>query len=467
MLLLDLPLELLHEILGWSILIRGIKRGLRLRLVNKMFAREVLVTLPLFKTLDPYPQPSKVSGDTSILPITTTYLERRVLNERQGGSAVLLRIRSVAAQLCQESVDGSDEQEYIKQLCPLVIETCRVHLDEIWSVDQNVCKRKGAIYSNDLASDVYLAALYTNTWPVVTRWARSGRSLLQRSLIFGDARNHAARFGSTQVLAAMIESRHEDTFQMMRSYFLMRTAEAGRMEIVRFVFNFKATQHPWAFARKRSRPIYPFFNEQGLAMLNTPSKEVFDFITEKRRIHCTTRTYGVKENTNFLLHCARKGWADMAAQYLALGALVDGPESGSIDENQRPLLLACKYGHEDVVRVLLANGASTTAPALETAVKHGQFTIAYLLLDQGAEVGRAVAEAVAKGYRVMVHTLLERRTDARAGLQGLLVRAFELEDEALFQLLVQHSGGVVEEITRSECARVAKERGLESMSKTL
>jgi hypothetical protein len=32
--LLDLPLELLHEILGWAFQIRGIKRGLRLRLVN-------------------------------------------------------------------------------------------------------------------------------------------------------------------------------------------------------------------------------------------------------------------------------------------------------------------------------------------------------------------------------------------------------------------------------------------------
>lgn len=34
MLLLDLPLELLQEILGWSIQARGIERGLRLRLVN-------------------------------------------------------------------------------------------------------------------------------------------------------------------------------------------------------------------------------------------------------------------------------------------------------------------------------------------------------------------------------------------------------------------------------------------------
>lgn len=32
--LFDLPLELLREILGWAVAVRGTKRGLRLRLVN-------------------------------------------------------------------------------------------------------------------------------------------------------------------------------------------------------------------------------------------------------------------------------------------------------------------------------------------------------------------------------------------------------------------------------------------------
>jgi len=40
--LLDLPLELLHEILGWAILVRGTKRGLRLRLVNSRLPSDIL-----------------------------------------------------------------------------------------------------------------------------------------------------------------------------------------------------------------------------------------------------------------------------------------------------------------------------------------------------------------------------------------------------------------------------------------
>jgi hypothetical protein len=35
--LLDLPLELLHEILRWAFQVRGVERGLRLRLVNSQF----------------------------------------------------------------------------------------------------------------------------------------------------------------------------------------------------------------------------------------------------------------------------------------------------------------------------------------------------------------------------------------------------------------------------------------------
>jgi hypothetical protein len=45
--LLDLPLELLHEVLGWAVLVRGTKRGLRLRLVNSRLPSASFAQLPL------------------------------------------------------------------------------------------------------------------------------------------------------------------------------------------------------------------------------------------------------------------------------------------------------------------------------------------------------------------------------------------------------------------------------------
>lgn len=437
-------------------------RAILLTSSTEVFSRQVLATLPLLKLLDSYFRPLPVYINPSLRSVATAYLECRVLNEQHGGAPALLRIRNVAVRLCQKSVDGRSEQDYIGQLCPLALETCRVRLDEIWTANRAVL-----LCSNDLESDVYIAALYTNTLPVVSEWIASGKELGEHSLLFGDARCHAAKFGKHEILAAMMESPYEDTFQSLRSYFLHKTAEFGRVEATRFTFSFRATERPWAFSRKRSRPSYPFFNESELSQIHTPNREIFDYLMEKRKAHCTTRTYGVKEWTRFLMHCAKNGWVDMAAQYLALGASVDGLESCADDGYQRPLLVACRNGHEGVVRALLAHGADTSRPALEMAVRYGDFAIVFLLLEYNAEVGEAVTEGVTKGYKSIVRALLERKTNAKRELQKLLVCAVELEDEELFQLLAGQADGEVHEAAWVECMKIAQEKGLESMARTV
>jgi hypothetical protein len=120
-------------------------------------------------------------------------------------------------------------------------------------------------------------------------------------------------------------------------------------------------------------------------------------------------------------------------------------------------------GHVEVARLLLAHGADTCHPALETAVRYGQFAVAFLLLRHGAENGGAIAEGVAKGYRTIVQALLEDDTDAKLGLQDLLVHAVRLEDEKLYWLLPEHAGGMIDGATRDACARVPREENLESM----
>jgi hypothetical protein len=48
----SLPLELLREILGWAIQVRGVKRGVRLRLVNsKISLARRTVRVPTYKQL--------------------------------------------------------------------------------------------------------------------------------------------------------------------------------------------------------------------------------------------------------------------------------------------------------------------------------------------------------------------------------------------------------------------------------
>ena len=214
-----------------------------------------MTTLSVFKLLDSYIMPLPIGSDEPLPSIATTYLERRILNEHHGGAPVLLHIRNVAARLCQESLDGRNEYDNIRQLCPLVLDTCRVRLDRIWVA---VPEDDDNFYNSDLDADVYIAALYTQTMTVVERWISSGKEVARMSLIFGDAHRHAAQYSSHEILAVMMTTRYDDTFRSLRMSFLSSVTGFGRVEATRFVFNFQSTQRPWVFARKVKRLQYPF-----------------------------------------------------------------------------------------------------------------------------------------------------------------------------------------------------------------
>jgi hypothetical protein len=430
------------------------------------FASEVETTLSLFKLLDTFFKPLPPGNNEPIPSIAAVYLERRVLNERPGGAPVLLWIRSVANKLSQETGDERDERDYIKQLCPLVLNTCRVRLDEIWVVDTAGPWRDGLFYGSNLDADVYITALYTQTLPVIAKWIPSGKNLAKSSLLFGRACTHAARYGNHEILAAMMDLHHEGDFQNLRAYFLQEVSEFGRIEITRFIMNFKATQRPWVYSKKIKRPTYYFHNERVLAQLHTPSREIFAIAMEKRGVHCVDRTFGVKEYTTFLVRSAYNGWADMTACYLALGACADG--MGSTTSNmERPLLGACRNGHREVVKVLVGHSANTCQPALETAVRYGHFAIVSLLLEYGAEVGEALAAAVAKGYKTIVCAILEQGASIEGELQELLRLAVEIEDQAIFRTLIEYAGEAVNKETLAMCVKEAREKGLDSMAELI
>jgi hypothetical protein len=134
-------------------------------------------------------------------------------------------------------------------------------------------------------------------------------------------------------------------------------------------------------------------------------------------MHCVNRNFRGKEFTQFLRHCVREGWADMATVHLDLGACVDGSGPFWPDVDQRPLVSACKNGHEedaDIVELLLYRGAGIDTTS-----------------------------------------------------RSLLVHAIEQEHEALFRLLMKRGRTLRRQETSVECVRVAKEQEFESMLKLL
>ena len=155
---LNLPVELFQEILSHAIQVRGLRRGMRLCLVNsthfrsychaplsnlcsEVFSEEVIKMLFIFQLLDSYFR-AIPSGKVVVLPaFTAAYLERRVANELNGGIPALIRIRTIAERLSHESTNSRDKGAYIKQLCPFIVNNCSDRMADLFTPHEYEDKR--------------------------------------------------------------------------------------------------------------------------------------------------------------------------------------------------------------------------------------------------------------------------------------------------------------------------------------
>ncbi|KAH3952998.1 hypothetical protein HBH53_036430 [Parastagonospora nodorum] len=462
--ILDLPLELIQEILRRACEVRGLRRRIRLRLVNKLFAEEVINVIHIFRLLDTYFKLCSKDPIPRIPYFAGSYLARRVLSEPSNGLPDLLRIRAVAQKLHEADAEARSVPDYVHQLCLLVIRDQRPSTRLAQMLKASQVKDK-----SDSETHLYVAAYLTQTTTIVERWMASARHPAQNSWMFSSINNHAARHSDERFLAALTtgSDKFPESAQERRVEMLCVVAEAGRLDAVQFIFNFATESLPWVFSRKR-RPHHAYANEWMLALMHTPSREVFEFLMEKRSLHCINREFGPAQYTRFLRHCAIEGWTKMAEHYLSLGASVEGVGDRALcGEDRRPLLLACRRGHKDTIKMLLEHQADNAVPALELAVGWGDLATVRLLLQHKAEFGDALALAVAKGHRDVVQELLDHGADIKIGSRPLLAYAIEHENVALFRLLVERGCDPRVDEAATECVRIAEEYGLESMLQLL
>ncbi|KAF2855906.1 hypothetical protein T440DRAFT_463253 [Plenodomus tracheiphilus IPT5] len=455
--ILNLPLELFHEILFKAVRLRGLKRGLRLRLVNRVFARETLQALLITRYVDAHLERIQCEPNIPLPSFAAEYLEHRVRSEHKNENPALLRIREVAEQL---SLEGSEEktiQDYIHDLCPFVLSLRGYRSSAVWGRAVWHAER------NDLAADVLIAALYTKTMPIVEKWIENGRGLPREcSDLFGWPQHLAAGLGNQRLLATImvLEGVHYGhAFSSARYTLLCAVAELGDAEAVRFVYNYNVEDYPWHMYDAKY-PHYARGSERTLEGVETPSREVFRFLQKKRKLHGVSDTLERRHYSTLLKHCASRGWTDMASCYLDLGACVDGP---SVADVERPLVCASKEGHGDIVRLVLWHGAKTCPLAMEVAAENGHLAVIQVLLHHGTEPGDAVQKAAGKGYWNIVLELMRHGVVTETDLHRCLVHTVRAEHEGMFRLLLAYGATLEEESLKRTCVEAGETEELESM----
>ena len=245
-------------------------------LLAELFAKETIQAIFVFQLLEDY---LSTKRDNVALPaFAAAYLERRSTNEPLGGIPPLVQIRRVAQRLCMESKDGRSVQDYIKELSAVVIKESSGRTDWLWKASEVVK------YEDELEPDAYIAALYTNNITTAGKCLAYGNMNHYSSGLFGTAGSHVAAFGDRRVLAASMSRKsswNSHSTHPLRLCMLSRVAEAGRAEVVQFIFDFDAERDPLVFSsdKKPRNRNYAYANNWKLATtVHTPSKPVFEIL---------------------------------------------------------------------------------------------------------------------------------------------------------------------------------------------
>ena len=262
--------------------------------------------------------------------------------------------------------------------------------------------------------------------------------------------------------------------------FLAATAE-GKLSIVRVLYDFLKETDLWDFKdrtkRYKSKEVFR-------SALKTPSKDVWDFIIEKRKLYGLRTSLDDSFLQRLLEECVYQGGEiAMVKHLLDLGVDVNGIRPFEKDrrpDQPRPLLDACISGDEDVVRLLVDRGACTTS-AIAVAAANGHTAVVRILLNIGADPLDGLMRAARGGYLDIVRMLLDAGVDPSESVDTEYVSIYisgglgeELPSKVPLACAIANEyvematllwerGARHDVYAAMECKRIAIEEGLESM----
>ncbi|KAF2709937.1 ankyrin [Pleomassaria siparia CBS 279.74] len=453
MLLLDFPTEILDEILHQAILARGVQRGLRLRLVNKLFSAEILRILYSwnYRLLDNY------LAQHCLAPFAATYATARILNEPSNGYPLLLAVRRIAERIVDETSKTNDTRNQDVRACIHKLLERATACNSLWEIFDPM---SAMLNEKEFSENLLAGAIYINSVPLVISFMEQGFRLCGRTILFGSPFDYI----SWHLEMAKVFPRKVRIGDALRS--------DSPLEVIQYICQRDMDKGGWTHPDNYKHWVDVFVTSSRL--------DVFDFMWNFRK------SVGLPPSTNWTLHrrllasCRLDSRIDMVERLLQITTL-EWHKQGDWGRYD-PLRVACKSGTTNTVQLLIDHGADPkiTWPCECTAHLRGMITEAAMnqhwdtvrkLLDHGAEIiGPILGKAAKLGRLDIMQMLIDHGADPNAPCWTAeykrtphpLVTAILLERLDMFQFLLDRGAILSAEVGR-DCAAQARSNGLESM----
>ncbi|CAG9994042.1 unnamed protein product [Clonostachys byssicola] len=374
--------ELLHLIIIHSIIVRGVKRGVRLRLVCKQFDDVFIPALFQTHILDSFSAPyigwewwSRKDSCGSI-KLWHDYLVFRVLGERNPDVGRFMEIRNAGKALSHLSGDVLSLDETVQGLCWLALElgTNCPGERQLWlKGDGREC---WVIYPDQYHPPNVELALERQS----DSSQRTPPSNAQLDLLCG-----AAYFNLISVAEDLLQQNHD--------------------------LSVRPSPPPISEASKclHGQSLMDMCYHRAFS----PTPTMYDFIMNTfPDIHDEDRRIGYRRRDEVARY-ARDGNLEMVRHLMSAGTKV---HRGGFARLANPLYRACQGGYEDTVTFLLGRNAKYNGDVLFKAIRVGSLNILGRLLDHDATVhnekdsfhGEVLSEIIRAEHTAILDLVLER-----------------------------------------------------------
>ncbi|KAF2463609.1 ankyrin [Lindgomyces ingoldianus] len=483
--LIDLPPEIIREILVHAVKVRGIKRGLRLRLINPYFATEVLQALYQTDLLEDLVENKglKRSHDTWHIQFWRSYLVHKITVNRDPKWGSLNIILHIAKYLCEQT--GREDDNTLR-----VFVTAMCYRPYRLLEHERRCRRP--FHADDVKNPRYLLqAAIVNRCPRVVQKildaSNTPATILDPKIstdVLGTPSLLAGEYGDHTTLSIIFKS----TFRRLdekREEALSGAVRQGRLDNIQYILdfgpvNFISSSHTiengllsgtmkslvadfpfqlYSLLRERHSERYPI-------LCDTPEIDISELLDDVARYSSRT---DIIEN---LLDAGAVLQSNVAPRDQTHYPSRHYPDPADPRWPWNALRRAVIGTNEKTVQLLLSRGAdpnSTDDDVLWHASSSGCLGIVRMLLDHGAEVDRVpkpprtldtnrldspFVRAVLLEHTKMCLFLLKRGASLKASGEEALRRASEEGLESMVQFLINH--GVRANL---ECVKAAVKAG--------